>query len=225
MEAVILAGGESWRMKPHVWVPKPLVELVEGVTLLEWQVSWLKKHGFSDIYVCARGFRIEELDVYWVEEREKLGTGGALKRAALQVRGDRFYALNCDDLLFEDPRNLTQRAQRGATIAVAKPKLPWGLVEVERGKVVRFIEKPVLDNALQVFANFYVSVGHYYWDKDVALSTLPEKGDVETTALPALAANGMLYAYVIKGEWVTINTYKDLLLAREVIQKTYRGIL
>jgi NDP-sugar pyrophosphorylase family protein len=82
-----------------------------------------------------------------------------------------------------------------------------------------------LDNALQVFANFYVSVGHYYWDKDVALSTLPEKGDVETTALPALAANGLLWAYVVKGEWVTINTYKDLLLAREVIQKTYRDIL
>jgi len=93
VEAVILAGGESWRMKPHVWVPKPLVELVEGVTLLEWQVAWLKKHGFSDVYVCASGFKIEELDVHWVEEREKLGTGGALKRAALQLRGDRFYAM------------------------------------------------------------------------------------------------------------------------------------
>ena len=225
MEAVILAGGESWRMKPHVWVPKPLVELVEGVTLLEWQVSWLKRHGFSDVYVCARGFRIEELDVYWVEEKEKLGTGGALKRAALQVRGDRFYALNCDDLLFEDPRNLTQRTQRGATIAVTKPKLPWGLVKVERGRVIEFVEKPVLDNALRVLSDFYVSVGHYYWDKDVAISVLPEKGDVETTALPALAANGLLWAYVVKGEWVTINTYKDLLLAREVIQKTYRDIL
>jgi mannose-1-phosphate guanylyltransferase len=225
VEAVILAGGESWRMKPHIWVPKPLVELVEGVTLLEWQVAWLKKHGFDDVYVCARGFRIDELDVHWIEEPMKLGTGGALKRAALQLRGDRFYACNCDDLLFDDPRNLTQRTQRGATIAVAKPKLPWGLVKVERGKVVEFIEKPVLDSALKVFADFYASVGHYFWDKDVAISLLPEKGDVETTALPALAANGMLYAYAVKGEWVTINTYKDLLLAREIIQKTYPNIL
>jgi NDP-sugar pyrophosphorylase family protein len=212
-------------MKPHIWVPKPLVELVEGVTLLEWQVAWLKKHGFSDVYVCARGFKIEELDVHWVEEREKLGTGGALKRAALQLRGDRFYAMNCDDLLFDDPRNLTARTARGATIAVAKPRLPWGLVEVERGKVVRFIEKPVLDNALQVFANFYVSVGHYYIDKDVALELLPEKGDIETTMLPALAANGMLYAYAVKGQWLTINTYKDLIQARQIIQKTYPNIL
>jgi len=209
-------------MKPHVWVPKPLVELVEGVTLLEWQVAWLKQHGFSDVYVCARGFRIEELDVYWVEEREKLGTGGALKRAALHVRGDQFYACNCDDLLFDDPRNLTKRTQRGATIAVAKPRLPWGLVRVERGRVVEFIEKPVLDNALQVFANFYVSVGHYFWDKDVATSVLPEKGDVERTALPALAANGLLYAYVVKGYWITVNTYKDLIQAREIIQKLHR---
>jgi NDP-sugar pyrophosphorylase family protein len=225
VEAVILAGGESWRLKPHVWVPKPLVELVEGVTLLEWQVAWLKKHGFDDVYVCARGFKIEELDVYWVDEREKLGTGGALKKAALLLRGDRFYACNCDDLLFDDPWNLAARAARGATIAVAKPKLPWGLVRVERGRVVEFIEKPVLDNALQVFAPFYVSVGHYFWDKDVAISVLPEKGDVETTALPALAANGMLYAYAVKGQWLTINTYKDLIQARQIIQKTYPNIL
>jgi len=210
-------------MKPHVWVPKPLVELVEGVTLLEWQVAWLKRHGFTDVYVCARGFRIEELDVYWVEEREKLGTGGALKRAALQLRGDKFYACNCDDIIFDDPRNLAGRRQRGATIAVAKPRLPWGLVRVEQGRVVEFIEKPVLDNALQVFANFYVSCGHYFWDKDVAMSTLPEKGDVETTALPALAANGMLYAYEVRTRWLTINTYKDLLEARTLIQRTFTG--
>lgn len=202
-----------------------MVELVEGVTLLEWQVSWLKRHGFSDVYVCARGFRIEELDVYWVEERGKLGTGGALKRAALQVRGDRFYAMNCDDLLFDDPRNLTQRIQRGVTIAVTKPRLPWGLVKVERGRVVEFIEKPVLDSALKVLSDFYVSIGHYFWDKDVAMSVLPEKGDVETTALPALAANGMLHAYAVKGQWLTINTYKDLIQARQIIQKTYPNIL
>ena len=202
-----------------------MVELTEGVTLLEWQVAWLKKHGFSDVYVCARGFKIEELDVHWVEEKEKLGTGGALKRAVLQLRGDQFYACNCDDLLFDDPRNLAARTARGVTIAVAKPKLPWGLVRVERGRVVEFIEKPVLDNALQVFAPFYVSVGHYFWDKDVAISVLPEKGDVETTALPALAANGMLYAYAVKGQWLTINTYKDLIQARQIIQKTYPNIL
>ena len=219
MEAVILAGGESWRMKPHVWVPKPLVELTEGVTLLEWQVSWLKKHGFNDVYVCARGFRIEELDVYWVEEREKLGTGGALKRAALQLHGDKFYACNCDDILLDDPRNLTARTARGATIAVAKPRLPWGVVKVEHGRVTEFIEKPVLDRISQLFADFYVSVGHYFFDKDAILPLLPEKGDLEKTALPALAANSMLHAYVIKGKWITINTYKDLLEARELIRE------
>jgi len=203
-----------------MWIPKPLIELTEGVTLLEWQIAWLKRHGFSDVYVCARGFRIEELDVYWVEEKERLGTGGALRLATLQLRGDRFYACNCDDILLDDPRNLTRRTQRGATIAVAKPKLPWGLVKVERGKVVEFIEKPVLDNVLQVFANFYVSVGHYFWDKDVAISVLPDKGDLEVTALPALATNSLLYAYEIKGRWLTINTYKDLLEARRIILET-----
>jgi len=204
-------------MKPHVWVPKPLVELTGGVTLLEWQVAWLRKHGFTDVYVCARGFRIEELDVYWVEERRRLGTGGALRQAALQLKGDRFYACNCDDILLDDPRNLTKRAHRGATIAVAKPRLPWGVVKVERERVVEFVEKPVLDWVAQLFTDFYVSAGHYFFDRDAVLPLLPEEGDLERTALPALAANGMLYAYVVRGKWYAVNTYKDLLEVRRAL--------
>jgi len=219
VEAVVLAGGDSWRLKPHVWVPKPLVEVAEGVTLLEWQVAWLKKHGFNDVYVCARGFRIEELDVYWVEEKRKLGTGGALRQAVLQLKGDRFYACNCDDILFDDPRNLMERAGRGATVAVVKPKLPWGMVKVERGKVAEFVEKPVLDWVSQLFADFYVSAGHYSFDRDAALPLLPEEGDLERTTLPALAANGMLYAYIVRGKWYTVNTYKDLLEVRRALSE------
>jgi len=217
VEAIVLAGGDSWRMKPYVWLPKPLVELIDGVTLLEWQVSWLKNHGFKDVYVCARGFRLDELDVYWVKEERKLGTGGALKLAALEVKGDRFYACNCDDILLDDPANLMQRSQRGATVAVAKPKLPWGVVKVEWGRVTEFVEKPVLDRLSQLFADFYVSTGHYSFDKDAVLPLLPEEGDLERTALPALAANGMLYAYPVKGEWFTVNTYKDLLEVRKAL--------
>jgi NDP-sugar pyrophosphorylase family protein len=29
----------------------------------------------------------------------------------------------------------------------------------------------------------------------------------------------MLHAYVIKGKWITINTYKDLLEARELLKE------
>lgn len=217
MEAVVLAGGESWRMKPHVWLPKPLVELIDGATLLEWQVSWLREHGFEDVYVCARGFRLDELDVHWVREERKLGTGGALRRAALELRGDSFYACNCDDVLLDDPRNLTRKPGRGAAVAVAKPRLPWGVVRVESGRVTEFVEKPLLDQLSRLFADFYVSAGHYFFDREAILPLLPEEGDLERTALPALAANGMLYAYVVKGEWFAINTYKDLLEARRAL--------
>jgi NDP-sugar pyrophosphorylase family protein len=93
------------------------------------------------------------------------------------------------------------------------------MVKIENGKVKEFVEKPVLDWISQLFADFYVSAGHYFFDKDAILPLLPEKGDLEKTALPALAANSMLHAYVIKGKWITINTYKDLLEARELLKE------
>jgi len=224
---VVLAGGDSWRMKPHVWVPKPLVEVAEGITLLEWQVSWLKRHGFSDVYVCARGFRLDELDVCWIEEREKLGTGGALRRAALQLRGDRFYAMNCDDIVFDDPRGLLNELEQStasaAVVAVAKPKLPWGVVKVEGGRVVEFVEKPLLDRLSSLFADFHVSVGHYAFDRYRVAPLLPEKGDLERETLPALSANGLLRAYAVKGVWIAVNTYKDLQEAREVLKRMGGG--
>jgi len=196
-------------MKPHVWVPKPLVELVEGVTLLEWQVAWLRSHGFDDIYVCARGFRLEGLDVYWVVEEEKLGTGGALRLAVRELKGDRFYACNCDDILLDDPVSLMRKEGRGATIAVARPRLPWGVVEVEEGRVRGFVEKPVFER--------FVSVGHYSFDREVVEPLLPERGDLERGTLPALAERGLLYAYVVRGEWFAVNTYKDLLEVRAAL--------
>jgi NDP-sugar pyrophosphorylase family protein len=223
MEAVILAGGDAWRMKPYLWIPKPLAEVAEGVTLLEWQVAWLRRHGFRDIYVCARGFRLEELDVYWVEERRKLGTGGALRLAAQQLRGDRFYACNCDDILLDDPRGVAARLEEhpwaAGTLAVAKPRLPWGVVKLEGDRVARFVEKPLAGELSQTLADFYVSVGHYAFDRYRVLPLLPEEGDLEATTLPTLASNGTLCAYVVKGRWLTVNTYKDLLEARRILSE------
>jgi len=216
MEAVILAGGESWRMKPHFKLPKALVEIEEGETLLEWQVGWLLGHGFERIIVCANKVLMEDLDVLWSIEPEKLGTGGALKRALRMCTEDFVYVLNVDDIIIQNPLAIVMKVYhddfQGVTIVVAEARLPYGLVKIERkgdiGKVLGFEEKPTLKD-------LYVSCGHYVWNRKLGLEYLPEKGDLERTALPRLAKEGLLRAYIFKGEWFTINTYKDVVRFRK----------
>jgi len=208
-----LAGGESLRMKPHVWIPKPLVDVYNGMTLLEWQVAWLRKHGFSKIVVLTRGFRLPELDVIWVESQKKWGTGGALRRGLEFCEEEYVYALNCDDILLYDPRELYKVARKGVVVTVTRPYSPWGVVNLRRNKIVGFTEKPIL--------NFWVSTGHYLWHRETAIEYLPTEGDLEKYSLPRLAEKGLCWAYRLenwpKRRWYTINTYKDLINVRNIL--------
>lgn len=225
--AVILAGGESWRMKPHVWIPKPLVELNNGITLLEWQVGRLKSGGIDDIVVVSREFKIPELDVQWMFSKPEWGTGGALKRALDLVSSDTVYALNCDDIVLDTPKSMMSFAQAvfkvyqraNLILAVTRPQLPYGVVmlraqtyDQSRLPLVKaFREKPTL--------HMYISCGHYIWKVDDAKMYLPDEGDLEQKTLPALASRRSVVAYVVKQGWHTINTYKDLLNVRRVLKQ------
>jgi NDP-sugar pyrophosphorylase family protein len=51
-EAIILAGGEGWRLKPATWVPKPLLKINKN-TLIDHQIEWLRSHDFENIIVAS----------------------------------------------------------------------------------------------------------------------------------------------------------------------------
>ncbi|RLG04057.1 MAG: nucleotidyltransferase [Thaumarchaeota archaeon] len=209
-EAIILAGGNAFRLKPHTFTPKPLLELKPGLTLLEYQVKWLRKHGFDHVVVASRTVLLEDLDVEWSLEREKLGTGGALKQAFTKIRGRKAYVMNVDDILLYDPSLLWSWHRSYVSVALVKARLPFGAVRLEGEKVVGFIEKPWLD--------FWVSAGHYVWDWEAVKDYLPDKGDLEVTALPTLAKQGKLWGLALSSSWYTINTYKDYVLVKRLVE-------
>src|SRR5207302_4347824 len=96
-----------------------------------------------------------------------------------------------------------------ATITVARPPSPFGVVDVDESDVVRGFRE-----AGQI--PYWVSCGIYVLGED-ALARFPERGDHETTAFPELAAEGKLGAFHHDGLWLTVNTPKDLRRAEEYI--------
>ena len=202
-EAIILAGGEGWRLKPATWVPKPLLK-INKKTLIDHQISWLRSHDFDNIIVASNRNDLTKESVTYSIEKESLGTGGATKKAFELIKGKIAYVMNVDDLVFYDPNELFDYAGKGAGLLLAKPQIPFGKVTLANGiDVIRFQARKTLD--------FYVSTGHYVFKRQVVESLFPETGDFEFTAMQRIADKKALQGYTYHGMWFTLNTMKDLM--------------
>jgi NDP-sugar pyrophosphorylase family protein len=223
VEALILAGGKAERLGDVAQGrPKPLVT-VAGRPLVAYQVARLVEAGVSRIIVaCAQGFESlfeSELgglgpEIVAVGEREPLGRGGGLRLAAAhrRERGP-VYALNGDELLGVDLRELLEHHRRrapAATLVVSQVRSPFGVVELnDDDTIAGFREAPLLPQ--------WVSSGVYVLD-DECIERLPERGDHEVTTFPELAAESKLLAYRNTSFWITVNTPKQLREAEEFVR-------
>jgi NDP-sugar pyrophosphorylase family protein len=223
VEAIILAGGKAERLGDAAGGrPKALVE-VAGKPLAAYQVGRLARAGVTRvIFACADGqgaLFVEELqglgaEIVAAEEPERLGRGGGIKFAARlrQERGD-VFALNGDELVDVDFSGLLAAHRAGgalATIAVARPKSQFGLVEVDDDDNVRGFEE-----AGRV--PYWVNCGNYVLAEE-AIERFPDRGDHESNAFPELAAEGKLRAFRHEGLWLTVNTPKELRVAHEHVE-------
>ncbi len=220
MEAIILAGGKAERLgDAAAGRPKSLVD-VAGRPLAAYQVGRLARAGVERVIIsCAAGqgeLFEEELaglgpEIVAAEEPERFGRGGGIRFAAKERResGD-VYALNGDELVAVDFGALLERHRRAggaATVSVARPKSPFGVVELGE------------DDAVEGFSEggsipYWVSCGIYVLS-DEAIERFPERGDHETTTFPELVAERRLYAYRHDGLWLTVNTPKELRTAAD----------
>jgi NDP-sugar pyrophosphorylase family protein len=220
VEAIILAGGKAERMGDAAGGrPKSLVQIGER-PLAAYQISRLGEAGVERVIVsCAAGqgeLFTEALgdlgpEIVCAEEPERLGRGGGIKFAARQrqEQGD-VFALNGDELVAVDFQALHARHREtgaAATIAVARPASPFGVVELGDDDVITgFREGGQIP--------YWVSCGVYVFSDEV-LERLPDIGDHETTTFPELVSEGRLRAYRHEGLWLTVNTPKELRRAHE----------
>jgi NDP-sugar pyrophosphorylase family protein len=221
VEAIILAGGRAERLgDAAAGRPKALVE-VGGKPLAAYQVEQLAAAGVERVLVSCTAGQEQAFqnalgglgpEIVPVAEPEPLGRGGGIRLAAAarKEHGD-LFALNGDELVDFDLRELLD-VHRGlrlaATITVVPLRSPFGIVELDDGRVTGFREAPRLEH--------WVSCGVYALGEE-ALARFPERGDHETTTFPALAAEGRLGAHRHEGVWLTVNTPKDLRVADEYL--------
>ncbi|MBO0723740.1 MAG: NDP-sugar synthase, partial [Blastocatellia bacterium] len=229
MQALILAGGEGTRLRPlTVYTPKPVVPIVNRPFLF-YQIDLLKRAGIKDI-TLALGYqphKIEDIfgdgqefgvNIRYVVETTMLGTAGAYKNAASQVRrttvvfnGDIITDANLKEVV-----DFHREKKAVATIVLTPVKNPsiYGLVETDdEGHVLRFIEKP---KAEEITVNT-INAGIYVLEPSI-LNFIPEdeKFSFEYQLFPALlAAKQPVFGFTWSGYWMDIGTPQRYLKAND----------
>ncbi|WP_030906616.1 nucleotidyltransferase family protein [Streptomyces sp. NRRL F-5126] len=222
-QAVVLAGGQGSRLRPYTDDrPKPMVEIPgTGTPIIGHQLSWLAAEGVTDAVVSCG--HLAEVLQEWLEsasaelplrvttvvEHEPLGRGGGLKHAAkrLPAPGEPWYATNGDIWTRFSLREMAAfHAERAATatLALARPRIPWGAVETDEfGHVLDFIEAPP--------SPYLINAGVYVFASDFT-DLLPDLGDHERTTFPGLARERRLAGFPLPqgAYWRAIDTAKDL---------------
>lgn len=226
--ATILVGGFGKRLRPLTdSVPKSLIQ-VAGKPILEWQIEWLKKHGFNEIVLLV-GYLKEKIinefgsgsrlgvKLTYVVEDEPLGTGGAVKNAEIVLsKADFFLVMNGDVLTNLDPKPMIETllsTDYYAVIASVPLTSPYGVLEIEGSRIRSFVEKPVL-------RDYWINAGVYVLRPE-ALRYFPTRGDLEYTAFPEMARENRLGVVRYEGVfWKAIDVYKDLEEASKILEKT-----
>jgi len=220
VEAIVLCGGKAERLGDAAGGrPKSLVD-VGGRPLVAYQIGRLARAGVGRVIIsCALGqghlFESELAglgpEVRAAEEPERLGRGGGIKFAARERQEDGdVYALNGDELVEVDFEALLERHRESgaaATIAVAQPKSPFGVVDLGDDDVILGFHEAGRTQE-------WVNCGIYVFSEE-AVERLPDHGDHETTTFPELVAERKLRAYRHEGLWLTVNTPKELRTAAE----------
>ncbi|MBM4241872.1 MAG: cupin domain-containing protein [Euryarchaeota archaeon] len=223
---MILCGGFGKRLRPLTErVPKPLIEMKDGYTILDKQLFDFKNAGvdrvllltgfLSDKIQKRYGDNYKGVDVEYVEEDEPLGTLNAIKLGMNDI-GDHEQCVirNGDvvaDLNLKKMVHLGERSDYPLSIFITKMLSPYGIVEISGDRLVSFKEKPILD--------YYINGGVYFSKGEIDFGDF-DVGDIEKTVFPMLAKENKLGYYKEDGLfWMAIDTSKEL----EEIRKEYKN--
>ena len=228
MQAIILVGGLGTRLRSVTGDSSAKTTLnIKGRSIISWEIEWLVKHNIKHV-ILATGHlshlvvdhvdRIveeqlsSEVEITYSQERERLGSGGAVKLASQYVDSD-CIVMNGDTLTNYDLRDqidFFKKYEGNGCINLVKMRSPYGVVDVNSENLVTdFREKPILD--------VWIHAGVDIFTKE-QIFQFPEQGQMEDTIFVDLAKERRIRGYRLPpgSYWQSIDSEKDYLQAQMI---------
>ena len=233
MKALILSGGEGTRLRPitHTWA-KQLIPIANK-PILFYGIEAVKEAGITDVGIVV-GDTCEEIrqavgegkrwgiKVTYIKQQAPLGLAHAVKLSKDFLANEPFVMYLGDNIIKQGIKSLVDEFRKNSPnsqILLAHVKNPgqFGVAQLEKGKVVRLVEKPKepkTDLAL---------VGVYMFDHHIleAVENIKPswRSELEITdAIQYLIDKGFLiHSHIINGWWKDTGKQEDLLEANRIM--------
>lgn len=221
-KAVILSGGFGTRLRPLTCtIPKTLIPIV-NVPLMEITIKKLRKAGVKEIILAVSVMSDQlkyhfgdgskfDVKITFTNEKEPMGTAGAVKLAEKLIDGDNFFVLNGDVINDIDYAKMIEAHNKYGGLAtmtsyvVQDPRRYGTLIINEENRIEQFIEKqPINENETDI-KPMPVNAGTYLLENEVLSTIEPGRPvSIEREVFTTLAEKGKLYAFEITGFWKDI---------------------
>ncbi len=231
IDVVLLCGGLGTRLKKVIHDrPKPMAE-INRRPFLDILIDYAFGYGFRRFILCT-GYKGDVVRKYYEtkdthatflfsEEKEALGTGGAIKNAEPMVQSDVFLVMNGDSfcgLNMLDFLNYHNSTKAFASIALVKKEKSQdcGVVSMDgNGRVTSFHEK------IETEGMSFVSAGVYLFCTEV-LSLVPahKNYSLEFDLFPTLVQNKAVYGFCTNQQLIDIGTPERYELAKKIFDST-----
>lgn len=227
-EAIVLAGGLGTRLQSEVSdIPKPMAP-IGNRPFLEFILANLSKSGIKKV-ILATGYLSEKIkthfsnEFYGMEiaysiEDEPMGTGGALKLAAIQTSQSHVLILNGDTFFNIDYTSLCDfHFQKNATLSVALRQISdssrYGQVICDsHNKIIGFEEKNIGGSAL-------INAGTYVLNLNLLTTIKRKKFSFEKNILETASQNQTFFGMPFDEYFIDIGIPEDYRRAQQSLFK------
>lgn len=225
---VLMVGGLGTRLHPLTEnTPKPMLK-VGNKPILQTIVEKFAEYGFVNIIMCVnyKSHIIEDyfgdgsafgVNIEYVLEEQRMGTAGALSLLR-SVPNEPFFVMNGDLLTnvnFEHLLEYHTSQNALATMGVREYdfQVPYGVVNINEGKITSIIEKPV--------HKFFVSAGIYMLSPET-LSLIPKNEfyDMPTFFEALIQQEKKTVSFPIREYWLDIGRMEEY----ERANNEYHGV-
>lgn len=221
IEVVILCGGLGTRLRSiSADLPKALMPLA-GRPFIDILIESLLSFGFKRFILCVghlrekirENFRKSNYDVIFSEEKEPLGTGGALKNASSAIQGSSFLVMNGDSICpvdFAQFYSFHKQKKAILSLALARPQSgqDYGVIELDDDqRIITFREKQECSKTM------FINGGIYFMQRDI-FDYMPaaNRFSLEHDVFPEITSKGC-YGFQADAEVVDIGTPERYLQA------------
>jgi dTDP-glucose pyrophosphorylase len=216
---LIMAGGRGERLKPLTdSTPKPLLTIA-GQPLIEILLGRLASQGFHKIWISVH-YKAEDIinrlgdgsqfniEIEYLKEETPLGTAGAIK--LLPAFETQAPILVCNSDLMNSANfgaivdhHVATNAVATMTVSKYLIEIPFGVIQVEGGKLKGFKEKPVRSEL--------ISAGINVFNTEI-LPLLPKKKrlDIPDVYTKLLEDKANISIYELEGYWLDVGTTKSM---------------